>query len=61
MDLALEELRDAMESGKEANPFLKGSNLREPIFHGAESTHPFQFRAGSVLKCQADNPWLESV
>jgi hypothetical protein len=55
----IEELRDAFESGKMANPFEKGSNLREPIFYGGESAYSFQFRDLSVQKYRADAPWLE--
>jgi hypothetical protein len=55
----MEELRDAMESGKAINPFEKGSNLREPIFYSGESAYSFQFRDLSVSKYQADDPWLE--
>jgi hypothetical protein len=55
----MEELWDAMESGKAINPFEKGSNLREPIFYSGESAHSFQFRDLSVSKHQADDPWLE--
>jgi hypothetical protein len=55
----IEELREAFESGKVANPFEKGSNLREPIFYGGESAYSFQFRDISVPKYRADDPWLE--
>jgi hypothetical protein len=55
----MEELRDALESGKKTNPFEKGSNLREPIFYGGESAYSCQFRDLSVPKYQADDPWLE--
>ena len=56
---AIEELRDALESGKKTNPFEKGSNLREPIFYSGESAYSFQFRDLSVQKYQADDPWLK--
>jgi hypothetical protein len=56
----IEELRDALESGKKTNPFEKGSNLREPIFYSGESAYSFQFRDLSVPKYQADDPWLKS-
>jgi hypothetical protein len=56
----MEDLRDALESGKKANPFEKGSALREPIFYGGESAYSFQFRDLSVPKYQADDLWLES-
>jgi SEC-C motif len=55
----MEELRDALESGKKTNPFGKGSHLREPIFYSGESAYSFQFRDLSVPKYQADDPWLE--
>lgn len=55
----VQELRNALEFGKTANPFEKGSNLREPIFYGGESAYSFQFRDLSVPKYMADDPWLE--
>jgi hypothetical protein len=55
----MEELRDALESGKKTNPFEKGSNLREPIFYSGESAYSFQFRDLSVPKYQGDDPWLK--
>lgn len=54
------DMQDAMKSGKKANPFEKGSNLREPIFYSGESAYSFQFRDLSVPKYQADDPWLET-
>jgi len=56
---AVAELRDAMEFGKQVNPFEKGSNLREPIFYSGESAYSFQFRDLSVPKYRADDSWLE--
>jgi hypothetical protein len=55
----MEELRDALESGRKISPFEKGSNLREPIFYSGESAYSFQFRDFAVPKYQADNSWLE--
>jgi hypothetical protein len=41
------------------NPFKNAAALREPIFYGAESAYPFQYREFAVRKYLADDAWLE--
>ncbi len=43
---------------KSANPFTGAAVLREPIFYGAESAYPSQYRDLSVLKYGRDDAWL---
>jgi hypothetical protein len=43
---------------KSANPFTGAAALREPIFYGAESAYPSQYRDLSVLKYGRDDAWL---
>jgi hypothetical protein len=47
---------DAAISG--ANPFAKGSALREPIFYGGESAYSFQYTALAPLKYASDADWI---
>jgi hypothetical protein len=43
---------------KSANPFTTAAVLREPIFYGAESAYPSQYRDLSILKYGRDKEWL---
>jgi SEC-C motif len=45
---------------KSTNPFTGAAVLREPIFYGAESAYPSQYRDLSVLKYGRDDAWLTS-
>lgn len=46
------------DKAKEFNPFAHAAALREPIFYGAESAYPFQYRDLSVEKYARDEDWL---
>jgi hypothetical protein len=46
------------DSSKSANPFTGAAVLCEPIFYGAESAYPSQYRDLSVLKYGLDDAWL---
>lgn len=41
------------------NPFAHGEAMREPMFYGAESAYPFQYRELSVKKYARDIAWLK--
>ena len=43
---------------KTVNPFTGAAVLREPIFYGAESAYPSQYRDLSVSKYGRDDAWL---
>jgi hypothetical protein len=54
-------LLDAVKSGKEPPDPWHGPGMREPIFYGAESAYPFQYRDLAPEKYEADDEWMLKV